>query len=175
MWKTAISCLYRKGDRENITNWRPTLLLSYDNKIYAKILANKIQPISKYIIDPEETAAIARRTITENLQLNWEVMPYANANNIQVAIIMLYQEKAFDKVEWNFLFKALQNFGHGHEIIQKIKKSLSKHRHTGQGKRILVASVSKEDPSTARMPIIYDSVHFICGNIFREYKTKQCR
>ena len=23
------------------------------------------------------------------------------------------------------------------------------------------------------MPVIYDSVHYICGNIFREHKTKQ--
>ena len=41
---TVISCLYKTGDREEITNWRSILLLNYDNKIYTKILANKIHP-----------------------------------------------------------------------------------------------------------------------------------
>ena len=97
------------------------MLLNYDNKTYPKILANKIQPTLEDVIGPEQTAAIKGRTITENLQLNWDVMPYANPNKIQAAMIALDQEKTFDRVDWNFLFKALQHFGYGPEIIQKIK------------------------------------------------------
>ena len=73
------------------------MLLNYDNKIYTKILSNKIQPILEDIIGPEQTAAIKVRTIIENLQLNWEVMPYANANKFQAAMIALDQEKAFNR------------------------------------------------------------------------------
>ena len=60
---TFISCLYKNRDREDITNCRPISLLNYDNKIYTKILANKVQPTSENIIGPEETAAIKKRTI----------------------------------------------------------------------------------------------------------------
>ena len=35
-------------------------------------------------------------------------------------MIALDQEKAFDRVDWSFLFNAQQHFGHGAEIIQKI-------------------------------------------------------
>ena len=98
------------------------MLLNYDNKIYAKILANKIKPTLEDIIRLEQTAAIKGRTITENLQLNRDVIFYANANKIQVAMIALDQEKAFDRVDWNILFKALQHFGYGPEIIQKVKR-----------------------------------------------------
>ena len=48
-------------------------------------------------------------------------MSYANANKIQAAMIALDLEKAFDRVDWNFPFKALQHFGYRPEITQKIK------------------------------------------------------
>ena len=53
------------------------------------------------------------------------------------------------------------------------KNSLSKHKNTDQGKRTLVANFSSEERTAARMPIIYDSVHYIYGNIFKDYETKQ--
>ena len=92
MRQAVISCLYKKGLREDIINWIRVSLLSYD-LMYTKILANKIQPTSKDIIGPEQTAAIKGRTNAENLQLNRDVKSYANANKFQV--------------DWNFLFKAL--------------------------------------------------------------------
>lgn len=36
-------------------------------------------------------------------------------------MIALNQEKAFDRVIWDFLFKTLRNFGYGPGIIQKIR------------------------------------------------------
>ena len=62
MRQAVLFCLYKKGDREDITNWRP------------KILANKIQPTLEDIIGFKQTAAIKRRNIIENLQLNRDVM-----------------------------------------------------------------------------------------------------
>ena len=121
MRQAVISCLYKKGDREDITNWRPISLLNYDNKIYTKVLANKIQPTLGDIIGSEQTAAIKGRTIIENLQLNRDLMSYANANKIQAAMIALDQEKAFDRVNWAFLFKTLHHFGYGPKIIAKIR------------------------------------------------------
>ena len=75
--------LYKKGDREDITNWGPLSLLKYHNKIYTKILANKIQSALEDIITPEQTVAIKIRVIIKNLKLNRDVMSNANANKIQ--------------------------------------------------------------------------------------------
>ena len=49
-------------------------------------------------------------------------MSYANANKTQAAVIALDQEKAFGRVDWNFLFKDLRHFGYRPEIIPKTKK-----------------------------------------------------
>ena len=61
MGQTVISCLYKKEDREVITNWRLILLLEYENKIYTKTLANKIQLTLDDVIGPEQVAAKKRK------------------------------------------------------------------------------------------------------------------
>ena len=48
----------QKRDREDISDWCPISLLNSDNKIYSKILTNKIQPTLEDIIGLEQTAAI---------------------------------------------------------------------------------------------------------------------
>ena len=118
--QVVISCLYKKGDREDIANWQPMSLLKYDNKTYTKVLANNIQPTLEDIIGPEQTAFKKGRTSTENLQLNQNVTSYTNANRIQVAMV------ALDRLEWNFFFKALQQFGYRSEIIQRITSQVKK-------------------------------------------------
>ena len=66
-------------------------------------------------------AAIKGSTIIENLQLNWYLMSYTSINKTQGAMIALDQKKAFDMVNWAFLFKILHQFGYGPKIIQKIR------------------------------------------------------
>ena len=61
-------------------------------------MTNKTQPTLKDTTDPEQTVAIKGRNIIENLQLNRDVMSYANANKIQAVIIALDKENTFDRV-----------------------------------------------------------------------------
>ena len=68
MLQAVITCIYKKGKMEDITNWRPISLLNYDYKILAKILANRLQGSLDDIISKEQIAAVKGRTITENLQ-----------------------------------------------------------------------------------------------------------
>ena len=41
MWQAVISCLYKRADREDITNWRPVSLLNYNNNNTLFILGLK--------------------------------------------------------------------------------------------------------------------------------------
>ena len=121
MRQAVITCIYKKGDIEDITNWRPISLLNYDYKIFTKILATKMQSSLNDIIGTEQTAAIKGRTIIENLQLNRDIISYANLNNLEASIITLDQEKAFDRVDRHFLFKTLRKFGYGPKLIATIE------------------------------------------------------
>ena len=86
-------------------------------------------------------------------------MSHTNANKIQAAMIALDQGKAFERVNWNFLFKALQHYGFTPVMIEKIK-TVYQNIETDQGKRTLAASFSSEQRTVAKMPIIYDSVNY---------------
>ena len=121
MRQAVITCIYKKGDIEDIINWRPISLLNYDYKIFTKILATKMQSSLNDIIGTEQTAAIRGRTIIENLQLNRDIISYANLNNLEASIITLDQEKAFDRVDRHFLFQTLRKFGYGPKLIATIQ------------------------------------------------------
>ena len=73
------------------------------------------------IISTEQTAAIKGRTIIENLQLSRDIISFANTNELEASIITLDQEKAFGRVDRNFLFKTLRKFEYGPKIISLIE------------------------------------------------------
>ena len=99
-------------------------------------------------------------------------MSYANANKIQAAMIALDQKKHL--IGWTGIFSLKPTTCRlWTRNKTENKNSLSKHRNTDQGKLTLVGSFSSEERTATKMPVIYDSVHYICGNIFREPKTKQ--
>ena len=56
-----------KNDRFYLKNWRPISLLNVDYKIGAKALANRLQNVLHYIINPDQTCNIPGRTIPDNL------------------------------------------------------------------------------------------------------------
>ena len=49
------------------------------------------------------------------------MISFTNINELEASTLTLDQEKAFDKVERNFLFKALRNFGYRPNIISIIE------------------------------------------------------
>ena len=54
-------------DQLLIKNWRPLSLLCSDYKIYAKILANRLNLVSSYIFHPDQSGFLKSRFIAENL------------------------------------------------------------------------------------------------------------
>ena len=101
------------------------------------------------------------------MYLNQDLTSYANANKTQTAMMALDNEKIFDKVDWQFL-KALQNFAYGLEIIKKIKTVYQTNKQT----QIKVNGHFLQRGVRQGCSLFHDSVHCICRNIIREYKTK---
>jgi len=49
------------------------------------------------------------------------VVHYVNENNLPAAVLALDQEKAFDRVDWDFLLSTLDHMGFGPSFISQVR------------------------------------------------------
>ena len=73
------------------------------------------------IIDENQTAAIKNRTILHTLSTVRDIIDVSNKLNKNLSVISLDFFKAFDRLDLNFIFSALEKFGYGQKFKQMIK------------------------------------------------------
>ena len=128
--RRAILKLLPKKDKNLlfIKNWRPISLLNTDYKILAHLLANRLQKILQQIISIDQNGYLKGRFIGYNIRAILDAIEDSNTNNKPLLLAFLDFEKAFDSLNWNFLFKTLSEFGFGPQFsrwIQLMYKDIS--------------------------------------------------
>ena len=121
MRRGVIVLIWKGNDKRLLKNWQPISLLNCDYKIIAKVLATRIRYILPKIIHPNQKCGIKGRSIHDGAALIRDLIHYVNNNNLPGVIISLDQTKAYDRVEWDFLFKVLHKFNFGPNFINMIK------------------------------------------------------
>ncbi len=92
-----------------------------DYKIIAKILAIRLQSVLPSIINEDQTGYLQSRYIGQNVRLLEDVSFYTKNNNLPSILLSIDFGKAFDSLNWNFLFKTLENVNFGENIINYVK------------------------------------------------------
>jgi hypothetical protein len=77
----------------------------------AKTLARRVQAALPHIIKPNQTGFVEGRSILDNAFMAQEALEWAEESDQDLVLLLLDFEKAFDRIEWGFLFKALVKLG----------------------------------------------------------------
>lgn len=98
-------------DPELCASYRPIALLNNDLKILTKLLATRLYPLLPSVIDSDQTGFMPKRTTDVNLRRLFTNIHAQHNNSGTRAIALLDIEKAFDTVEWPFLWETLRRMG----------------------------------------------------------------
>ena len=106
---------------QDIKNWRPVSVLCVDYKLLSKAFANRLMEAMEQSIHRDQTYCVPGRSMVDNVYLIRDVLEVSKSIGIDTGLISLDQEKAFDRVEHNFLWKIMEKFGFSAGFIARIK------------------------------------------------------
>lgn len=117
-----ISLLLKKDkDPTECANYRPLSLLNSDLKIYAKVLARRIQDHMPLLINCDQTGFIKSRLAADNARRLLHIVDAVVGAKDPSVMLSLDAMKIFDRMEWSFLWCVLEHMGFGEDFINMIK------------------------------------------------------
>ncbi len=119
---SLISLLLKKGkDPLDCSSYRPISLIPCDLKIYAKVFASRLEKVIHSLIKEDQTGFIKGRNASDNMRRLLHILDFADSHPTPCAVFSLDAEKAFDRLEWNYMWAVLQGFGFGEHFVSMIK------------------------------------------------------
>lgn len=116
-----LNLLHKKNDRREIANYRPITLLNCDYKAFTKAMALKLARTVPSIIHKNQAGFVPGCSITDQIRLTQMIMEYAEVEEINGVIVALDQEKAYDKIEHEYLWKVLRKFDIPESFIKTVQ------------------------------------------------------
>ena len=120
--KAVINLTEKQGkDLTLIENWRPISLINVDSKIISKVIAVRVKNVLPNIIHHNQTGYVKDRYIGKTVRLIFDIMEFADTENIPGILIFIDFKKAFDTVECHYRFDCLRAFNFGPDLINWVK------------------------------------------------------
>ena len=118
---TFMVLIPKKAGAEALGDFRPISLVGSLYKWLAKVLANRL----KKVVSKAQGAFVEGRQILYAVLIVNEAIDSVLKNNESGILCKLDLEKAYDKVDWNFILTVIQKMGFGEKWIGWIKWCIS--------------------------------------------------
>ena len=112
-YEGLLRLIHKKHDRRLPKNWRPISLLNTDYKLASKIVTEHLKKVMDSIVHQDQTCGVLGHSIFSNLHLGRDVLDFIDKTNEPAILLTLDQEKAFDRVDHEFMLRVLRKFGFG--------------------------------------------------------------
>ncbi|GKA88942.1 reverse transcriptase [Tanacetum coccineum] len=126
--KTLVVLILKIPALEQVGHLRPISLCNFVYHIISKIIANRLKPFIHRLISPQQSAFIHGRLIQDSMVIANEAFHYIrhkNKGNQRLMALKLDLNKAFDRVEWDFLMATLKKMGFADRLCQWILACLT--------------------------------------------------
>lgn len=176
MKKAAIKPIHKKGNIDEISNYRPISILPTLSKIFEKAAANQMVPYleNNNILHPNQHAY---RKLHSTVTCLIEVLTYVYSlidKKKPTAIISLDLSKAFDSIDHKLLLKKLSKMGLEENAVNWVKSYLTNRKQITKFKNFK----SKEEKVYSGIPqgSIVGPLLFLCyTNDFHEELGNDCK
>lgn len=173
-WTTSsIVLLHKKGDKNNINNYRPISLMSNIYKIFAKVILSRISNILDENQPREQAGFRSGYSTLDHIHVIKQLFEKGKEHNLTFYCSFVDYSKAFDTIEHEKIWNALKNQGVEHKYIRILKNiysnSKAKIKLEKEGKEIkMERGVRQGDPLS---PKLFTAV---LEDVFRQLDWATC-
>lgn len=122
MYIANITVILKKDKNPELcSSYRPISLLGVDMKILSKVLTHRLEQVVTHIVGADQTGFIRGRISSNNTRRLINIIHFLNHHQLPGAMVSMDAEKAFDRIELEYLFDVLKRFGFKHCFIDWIK------------------------------------------------------
>ncbi|CAI5458325.1 unnamed protein product [Closterium sp. Yama58-4] len=110
--KEAVTILlHKKGDKDNLDNYRPITLLNFTYKILARVVADRMKQWLHLVISEEQYGFIPGRRMSDAIGIVADAVEVAKKGDEDWYMLLVDFRKAFDSVSRRYLFSVLRDMG----------------------------------------------------------------
>jgi hypothetical protein len=123
--KTFITLIPKSQSPEKMQDFRPISLCNTVYKVFAKVLINRIKPLLNKSIGTPQKGFVSGRQILDAMITTHEIIHSMEKCKKLGMALKLDISKAYDKVNWNFLYDVLERIGFSEKVMDIIKVMVS--------------------------------------------------
>lgn len=125
---TLVVLIPKKTRLETVGDLRPISLCNVMMKIVSKMLANRLKGLLPNLISENQSAFVPGRLITDNVIAAFEInhwMHRKTKGKVGFSALKIDMSKAYDKVEWEFVFGVMRKMGFAEKWIMWMRICIS--------------------------------------------------